>query len=87
MRDALKQDISDGIIGPVQTQMAANTLPPFGASFVNGIADTAIDREVTDLAAWAVLFNPRYVDVTSKRVQGFFYHEQYHWLLAQSHLQ
>ena len=47
----------------------------------------AIDREVTDLAAWAVLFNPRYVDVTSKRVQGFFYHEQYHWLLAQSHLQ
>ena len=32
-----------------------------------------IDREVTDLAAWAVLFNPRYVDVTARRVEGFFY--------------
>ena len=47
----------------------------------------AIDREVTDRAAFAVLFNPRYIDVTSRRVQGFFYHEQYHWLLAQSRLQ
>ena len=46
----------------------------------------AIDREVTDLAAWAVLFNPRYVDVTAKRVEGFFYHEQYHWLFDQSRL-
>ena len=46
----------------------------------------AIDREVTDRAAFAVLFNPRYIDVTSRRVHGFFYHEQYHWLLAQSRL-
>lgn len=46
----------------------------------------AIDREVTDLAAWAVLFNPRYIDVTSRRVQGFFYHDQYHWLMAQSRI-
>ena len=43
----------------------------------------AIDREVTDRAAFAVLFNPRYIDfVTSRRVEGFAYHEQYHWLLA-----
>ena len=44
----------------------------------------AIDREVTDRAAFAVLFNPRYIDVTSRRVEGFAYHEQYHWLLAQA---
>jgi peptide/nickel transport system substrate-binding protein len=44
----------------------------------------AIDREVTERAAFAVLFNPRYIDFVSKRVAGFFYHEQYHWLLAQS---
>ena len=46
----------------------------------------AIDREVTDRAAFAVLFNPRYIDVTSQRVLGFAYHEQYHWLLAQARL-
>jgi peptide/nickel transport system substrate-binding protein len=53
-----------------------------------GVADwPAIDRIVTDRAYAAVLFNPRYIDVTSNRVQHFFYHEQYHWLLAQSWLQ
>ncbi len=46
----------------------------------------AIDREVTDRADFAVLFNPSYIDVTSQRVQGFGYHEQYHWLLAQARL-
>ena len=47
----------------------------------------AIDREITDRAAFAVLFNPRYVDVTSRRVRGFFYHEQYHWLLGQARVE
>jgi peptide/nickel transport system substrate-binding protein len=52
-----------------------------------GVADwPAIDRAVTDQSYYAVLFNPRYIDVTSSRVQHFFYHEQYHWLLAQSWL-
>ena len=46
----------------------------------------AIDREVTDNADYAVLFNPNYIDVTSRRVDGFFYHEQYHWLFAQAWL-
>ena len=50
-----------------------------------GVQDwPAIDRAVTDQAYYAVLFNQRYIDVTSSRVQHFFYHEQYHWLLAQS---
>ena len=31
----------------------------------------AIDREVTDLAAYAVLVNPRYIDFVSRRVDGF----------------
>ena len=46
----------------------------------------AIDREITDRADFAVLFTPRYLDLTSRRVQGFVYHEQYHWLLAQTRL-
>jgi peptide/nickel transport system substrate-binding protein len=50
-----------------------------------GVADwAAIDRAITDQSYYAVLFNPRYIDVVSSRVQHFFYHEQYHWLLAQS---
>ena len=52
-----------------------------------GEADWAgIDQAVTDRSAFAVLFNPRYIDVTSSRVQHFLYHQQYHWLLAQSWL-
>ncbi len=43
----------------------------------------ALDREITDRAPFAVLFNPSYIDVTSRRVTHFLYHEQYHWLLDQ----
>jgi hypothetical protein len=47
VRDGLKQDISEGVIGPIQTQLASNTLPPFGSSFISGIMETSVDREVT----------------------------------------
>jgi hypothetical protein len=47
LRAGLKQDISDGVIGPVSTQLTSNTLPPFGASFITGIADSIVDREAT----------------------------------------
>ena len=46
----------------------------------------AIDREVTDRALFAVLFNPSYIDVTSRRVGQFLYHAQYHWLVDQAPL-
>ncbi len=47
----------------------------------------AVDRAVTDLAPAAVLFNPNYIDVTSRRVGHFTYHDQYHWLPDQSWVQ
>ena len=52
VRAGMKQDVSDGIIaafgGPSSaTQLAANVLPPFGASFVSSIAGNAIDHDVT----------------------------------------
>jgi hypothetical protein len=64
VRDGLKQDVAEGIVGlpeddtpepqlasntgvAATAQYAANTLPPFGASFMTGIAGTMIDREVT----------------------------------------
>lgn len=46
----------------------------------------AIDREITDRAAYAVLFNPAYIDVTSRRVTDFIYNAQDHWLMAQARL-
>ncbi len=55
VRDGLKEDISDGIIGPMQAQLASNALPPFGASFVSGIAETAVEREVTPQNLVAVM--------------------------------
>lgn len=48
VRQGLKDDIADGVIGmPQETLVASNALPPFGASFVSGIAATAVDRAVT----------------------------------------
>jgi peptide/nickel transport system substrate-binding protein len=46
----------------------------------------AIDREITDRAAYAVLFNPAYIDVISRRVTEFIYNAQDHWLMAQARL-
>jgi hypothetical protein len=52
VRDGLKEDVADGIVGipedtTATTQVASNTLPPFGASFISGIAGSLIDRDVT----------------------------------------
>ncbi len=54
VREGLKEDIADGILGdgptdPDDTAAAApsNALPPFGSSFIKGIAGNAVDREVT----------------------------------------
>ncbi len=55
VREGLKQDISDGIIGPVQTQLAGNTLPQFGASFMAGIANSMIEHDVTPQNLIAVM--------------------------------
>jgi hypothetical protein len=54
VRSGLKADISAGIVGGVfdadqaaPTQIASNTLPRFGTSFISGIAGSVVDREVT----------------------------------------
>jgi hypothetical protein len=53
VRDGLKQDISDEVDGvpeqqPVATAQAASaTLPPFGSSFIKGIASKTVDSVVT----------------------------------------
>jgi hypothetical protein len=54
VRAGLKSDIADGIVGDLggnvamaTPAMASNALPPFGASFMSGIAGSVVDREVT----------------------------------------
>jgi hypothetical protein len=54
VREGLKEDIADGIAGaypgaPPATEVASSSddLPPFGVSFVTGMAGNVVDRTVT----------------------------------------
>ena len=56
VRDGVKQDIDDGIIGMSAPELvASNTLPPFGSGFAAGIAGNIIDRELTPEAVQATI--------------------------------
>jgi len=53
VREGIKEDVCDNVLAPpsatemAQDQQADSTLPPFGASFVRGIAGNVIDKNVT----------------------------------------
>lgn len=55
VKAGLKEDIADGVIGPTSGSLASNTLPPFGASFASGIAQSAVEQEVTPQNIIAVM--------------------------------
>jgi ABC-type transport system substrate-binding protein len=42
------------------------------------------DKETTDQAPWVAMFNPKYIDVLSDRVQGYQFSPQWYFLLAQA---
>jgi peptide/nickel transport system substrate-binding protein len=46
-----------------------------------------IDKEVTDQAPMATLFNPKHVDFVSKRVGNFTFSKEFYWLVDQSWVQ
>jgi peptide/nickel transport system substrate-binding protein len=46
-----------------------------------------IDRMVTDKAPMVTLFNPKHIDVVSKRVGNFTFSKQFYWLIAKSWVQ
>lgn len=71
VRDGLKHDIDDGIIGPVQSQLASNSLPQFGASFIAGIADSVVDRDVTPQNLIAVMRQMRSGEAAHSVVECF----------------
>ncbi|APZ44503.1 peptide ABC transporter substrate-binding protein [Acidihalobacter ferrooxydans] len=43
-----------------------------------------VDREVTDQAPAAVLFNPKHIDFVSSRVGNYMYSSQRHWVISQA---
>jgi hypothetical protein len=48
VRQGMKQDIAEGIIGlPAPQSAASDSLPAFGSGFVAGIAGTVVDQQVT----------------------------------------
>ena len=53
VREGIKEDICDLVVDDPAPQHAGGTLPPFGASFMRGIASNAIDRAVTPQALLA----------------------------------
>ena len=48
---------------------------------------TKVDKEVTDQAPMATLFNPKHIDFVSKRVGNFTFSKQFYWLVDQSWVQ
>ena len=46
-----------------------------------------VDKAMTDKAPMAVLFTPKHVDFTSKRVGNFQFNPQYYWMVSQSWVQ
>jgi peptide/nickel transport system substrate-binding protein len=46
-----------------------------------------VDKEVTDQAPMASLFNPKHLDFVSKRVGNFVFSKQFYWLVDQSWVQ
>jgi len=48
------------------------------------VALAAADRTLTKVAPAIPLFSPRYVDILSRRVEGYAYHEVFHWMIDQA---
>jgi peptide/nickel transport system substrate-binding protein len=43
-----------------------------------------VDKAIVDDAPWVAMFNPKYIDFLSKRVQGYQFSPQWYFLLAQA---
>jgi peptide/nickel transport system substrate-binding protein len=46
-----------------------------------------VDKEVTDQAPMATMFNPKHLDFVSKRVGNFVFSKQFYWLVDQTWVQ
>ena len=46
-----------------------------------------IDKLVTNQAPMVTLFNPKHIDIVSKRVGNFTFSKEFYWLVAKSWVQ
>lgn len=58
VREGIKEDICDLVVDEPNDAKAPSALPPFGASFVRGIAGNSIDHAVTPEALVAAVGTP-----------------------------
>jgi hypothetical protein len=47
VREGIKEDLSDLVLDEPRQTTPTNMLPPFGASFVRGVAASSVDQQVT----------------------------------------
>lgn len=58
VREGIKEDVCDLVVDTPTVQKAGAELPPFGSSFMRGIASSAIDQAVTPQALLAAAASP-----------------------------
>jgi len=59
VREGIKEDICDSVVDiPTQTVSAPGQLPPFGASFMRGVAGSKVDQAITPEALVTVAQRP-----------------------------
>jgi hypothetical protein len=68
VREGIKEDICDAVADDPGEGSRGATLPPFGASFVRGIAANSIDRQVTPEALVAAVSTPAQAPTTGADV-------------------
>ncbi len=67
VREGIKEDICDQVLDQPAEARSGAQLPPFGASFVRGIATNAIDQAVTPEALVAAVNTPEVPPATPRR--------------------
>ena len=71
----------------INDQMKKNLLLAVEDEAAANVKWAQIDRQVTDQAPMATLFNPKHIDFVSKRVGNFTFSKEFYWLVSQSWVQ
>jgi len=71
----------------INDQMKKNLLLAVEDEAAANVKWAQIDRQVTDQAPMATLFNPKHIDFVSKRVGNFVFSKEFYWLVDQSWVQ
>lgn len=72
-------DSSPNISGYCDEALDARVADGIARGDLNELA--AADQALTDAAPAVVLFAPRYIDVLSRRIEGYAYHEVFRWMI------